>query len=199
MNEELPRNAESTMLADTKMLKPHIWARGEQAVDSYWEEVTDQDDIQELAGLVCLVALTKSGVANPSRAARILSTMAAAVAVRVFYPPGFTAGKVSPTHVEYTSRIKESVVREVVTQALESAKPSLESPATPQSEVLMHVWDCGGQPVFLDVLPAFLTSRTTFLLFLMRAKICSTNAKHFVTNKAKQFPQLKKISQCYSC
>jgi len=26
------------------------------------------------------------------------------------------------------------------------------------------VWDCGGQPVFLDVLPAFLTSRTMFLL-----------------------------------
>ena len=164
MNQELPLDAESTVVADTKMLKPHFWAGGEQAVDSYWEEVTDQDDIQELAGLVCLVVQTKSGVANPSRDVRILSTMAAAVTVSVFYPLGFTAGKVPPTHVEYTSRIKETVVRKVVTQALESAKPSLESPATPQSEVLMHVWDCGGQPVFLDVLPAFLTSRTMFLL-----------------------------------
>ena len=31
-------------------------------------------------------------------------------------------------------------------------------------EVLLHIWDCGGQPVFLSVLPAFLSSRTVFLL-----------------------------------
>ena len=31
-------------------------------------------------------------------------------------------------------------------------------------EVLLHLWDCGGQPVFLDVLPAFLSSRTMFIL-----------------------------------
>ena len=32
------------------------------------------------------------------------------------------------------------------------------------TEVYMRVWDCGGQPVFLDILPAFLTARTLFLL-----------------------------------
>ena len=31
-------------------------------------------------------------------------------------------------------------------------------------EVMMRIWDCGGQPVFLDILSAFLTSRTMFLL-----------------------------------
>ena len=31
-------------------------------------------------------------------------------------------------------------------------------------EVVMHVWDCGGQPVFLDILSAFLTPRTMFFL-----------------------------------
>ena len=33
-----------------------------------------------------------------------------------------------------------------------------------KNEVLLHIWDCGGQPVFLSVLPAFLSSRTVFLL-----------------------------------
>ncbi|XP_011408331.2 PREDICTED: probable serine/threonine-protein kinase pats1 [Amphimedon queenslandica] len=28
----------------------------------------------------------------------------------------------------------------------------------------LHIWDCGGQPVFLEILPAFLTPRTMFLL-----------------------------------
>ena len=34
----------------------------------------------------------------------------------------------------------------------------------PKNEVLLHIWDCGGQPVFLSVLPAFHSSRTVFLL-----------------------------------
>ena len=32
-----------------------------------------------------------------------------------------------------------------------------------------HLWDCGGQPVFLELLPIFLTSRTIFLLFFNAA------------------------------
>ena len=31
-------------------------------------------------------------------------------------------------------------------------------------ETFFRVWDCGGQPVFLNLLPAFLTARTLFLL-----------------------------------
>ena len=37
-------------------------------------------------------------------------------------------------------------------------------------EVLLHLWDCGGQRVFLDVLPAFLSSRTMFLLMFDASK-----------------------------
>ena len=32
------------------------------------------------------------------------------------------------------------------------------------TEVYLNVWDCGGQPIFLNLLPAFLTARTLFLL-----------------------------------
>ena len=37
-------------------------------------------------------------------------------------------------------------------------------------EVLFHLWDCGGQPIFLDLLPAFLSSRTVFLLMFDASK-----------------------------
>ncbi|XP_019850004.1 PREDICTED: uncharacterized protein LOC109580887 [Amphimedon queenslandica] len=35
---------------------------------------------------------------------------------------------------------------------------------------LMHFWDCGGQPAFLEILPVFLTSRTIFLLHFDASK-----------------------------
>ena len=207
MNKKLPRNAESTVLADTKMLKPHFWAKGGQTADSYWEEVTDQDEIQELAGLVHLVALTKSGAANPSRAAKILSTMTAAIAVSVFRPLQFEAHnrKVSTIRDEYMSNIKDSVVRDILTQALESPNSSLVSAASTRSEVLMHVWDCGGQAVFLDILPTFLTSRTMFLLFFDARKnlldkcvtLCHKGGK--VSRAEEDFTVLQLLMQWMAC
>ena len=44
------------------------------------------------------------------------------------------------------------------------------SSAKADQEVLLHLWDCGGQLVFLDVLPAFLSSRTMFLLMFDASK-----------------------------
>ena len=165
MNQRLPQNAESTILADTKTVKPQFWAKAGESTDGYWAEVTEEDEIQELAGLVQLVAQVKSDHSKRSRAARILSTMAAAAAVGVFYPLEFIPHKVQTKGDKHVSSIKNGVVRNVLEQALQHAESSPGNPSIPQSEVLMHVWDCGGQPVFLDVLPAFLTSRTMFLLF----------------------------------
>ena len=38
------------------------------------------------------------------------------------------------------------------------------APSGTGPDIMMRIWDCGGQPVFLDILSAFLTSRTMFLL-----------------------------------
>ena len=163
MNKRLPQNAESTILADTKTLKPQFWAKAGESADGYWAEVTDQDEIKELAGLLQLVAQVKSGRSTGSRAAKILSTMAAAIAVPMFYPPGFAPQRVSSMPDENVSSVKDDVIQDVLQQVLKHVQSNPENPSVPQSEVLMHVWDCGGQPVFLDVLPAFLTSRIIFL------------------------------------
>ena len=53
MNQSLARHARSTILADTKTVKPQFWAKAGESADSYWSEVTDQDEIKELAELPC--------------------------------------------------------------------------------------------------------------------------------------------------
>ena len=166
MNQSLARHARSTILADTKTVKPQFWAKAGESADSYWSEVTDQDEIKELAELAQLVLQVKSGGSASSRAATFLSTMTTSVAVGVFKPLGFTPCRNLNVQDDNVSSIKDGIVRIVLQQALEHTQQSIPgNPAVPKSEVLMHVWDCGGQPVFLDVLPAFLTSRTMFLLF----------------------------------
>ena len=139
MNQQLLQ-AESTILADTKTVKPQFWAKAGESADSYWAEVTDLDEIKELAALLQLVLARF----NPSEI----------VAVGEFNPQGYG----------YVPHIKDDEVRDILKQV--AAYPARLLPIhRSSSEVLIHVWDCGGQPVFLDILPAFLTSRTMFLLF----------------------------------
>lgn len=155
VNLELPLDTDNTILADTNIVKPHVWARARQSTDNHWKEVTDYDEIQKVAGLVHLVALAKSRMANPSFAAKILSSITS----WIWYLLGRMPDEV--IHEEYMSSIKDTVLRDILMQALESTNPTSESLAATESEVLIDLWDCGSQPVFLDVLP---TSRTVFLL-----------------------------------
>jgi len=161
MNRKLLRDGDSTMLADTKTVKRQFWAKAGEFADSYWADVTDQDEIRELVGLFQLVIQAQSGHSSLSHAAVKL------------YPPAFKSQSIELVSDEFVSSI-DSVVQSVLKQAVEQqVEQALNqeinslpgNPVVAQSEVLMHVWDCGGQTVFLDVLPAFVTSRTMFLLF----------------------------------
>ena len=165
MNQRLVQDAVSTILADTKVLKPQFWAKGGESGDSYWTEVTDHDEIQELAELLQLVVLAKKHPLDPSHTATVLKIMVAAAAVGEFYPQGYKTQSIQTIGDEYVSSIKDTVVQNVLQQVVKHAISNPSNRTAPKSEVLIHVWDCGGQPVFLDVLPAFLTSRTMFLLF----------------------------------
>uniref|UniRef100_A0A1X7V9C6 DM14 domain-containing protein n=2 Tax=Amphimedon queenslandica TaxID=400682 RepID=A0A1X7V9C6_AMPQE len=46
----------------------------------------------------------------------------------------------------------------------------VQPPRQLEPHLLLHFWDCGGQPAFLEILPVFLTSRTTFLLHFDASK-----------------------------
>ena len=155
MNQQLLQ-AESTILADTKTMKPQFWAKAGESADSYWAEVTDQDEIEELAALLQLVL------------ARF--NLSKIVAVDEINPQGYKPKYVQTISHGNVSHIKDNEVRDILKQV--AAHSAIFLPIHhSSSEVLIHVWDCGGQPVFLDILPAFLTSRTMFLLFDARQNL----------------------------
>ena len=191
MNQSLPQDAKSTILADTKTVKPQFWAKAGESADSYWAEITDQDDINELAGLFQLV-LAKL---HPAKA----------VSLSEFNPQGYKPQSVQTISDEYVSSIKDNEVQSVLQQVAEHSishiLPTIHSENV-HSEVLMHVWDCGGQPVFLDVLPAFLTSRTMFLLFfdarqnlLDKCSSLSYQAGRLVSKSEQSFTTLQLLTQ----
>ena len=188
MNQRLPQDAESTILVDTKTVKPQFWVKAGESADSYWDEVTDQDDIDELAGLFQLVPAKL----HPAKAASLSE----------FNPQGYKPQSVQTISDEYVSSIKDNEVQYVLREVAEHATYYTIHSENVHSEVLMHVWDCGGQPVFLDVLPAFLTSRTMFLLFfdarrnlLDKCSSLSYRAGRLVSKSEQNFTTLQLLTQ----
>ena len=185
MNQNLPQDAESTILIDTTTVKPQFWAKAGESADSYWAEVTEEDQIEELSGLFQLVL------------AKLHSSEAAAVGE--FNPREYKLQSVQTISHEYVSRINDNEVQKVLQQVIEHVS---KNPTAPQLEVMIHVWDCGGQPVFLDVLPAFLTSRTMFLLFFDarqnlhdRYNSLSHKAGRVVSKSEQNFTTLQLLTQ----
>ena len=191
MNQCLPHDAESTILADTKVVKRQFWAKAGESADHYWAEITDEDEIEELVRLFQLV------IAKLHRAK--------AVSLSEINPQGYKPQSIQTISDEYVSNIKDnevqSVLRQVAEHSVSTFLPTSHSENL-HSEVLMHVWDCGGQPVFLDVLPAFLTSRTMFLLFfdarqnlLDKCSSLSHKAGKVVSKSEQNFTTLQLLTQ----
>ena len=145
MNLPLPTEACSTQLADTFTLRPTdtYWARSK--CGGHWIKVTDKDEIDELVQLV--------------RARNKLAKKLKGLESEV---------KKDQDSPELKEKFTHPQVKEVVDEAIEAASVPSDSPlanATAEAiDTYLRIWDCGGQPVFLDILPAFLTARTLFLL-----------------------------------
>ena len=89
---------------------------------------------------------------------------------------------------KYSSESRHRVVHSEVT-AHEAVIMSrlMSSEKIEDDEVLFHLWDCGGQPVFLDLLPAFLSSRTVFLLMFDASKSLDEPFQVVINNKGQQW------------
>ena len=81
---------------------------------------------------------------------------------------------VTQTKLAEVAEHKEKVLQQAATVELCQSKAD--------DEVLLHLWDCGGQPVFLDVLPAFLSSRTMFVLVFNASKGLTAPFKVYAFN-----------------
>ena len=158
MNQELP-SADSTQLAETKTIKPATakWANAGGDSKSFWREVTDHDEIIELVGLVLLVAKASAGRTNSSR---FISMLKSALSLNEETKEVLKSGQTATTRI---ISIQQKVVNDILTLVVQIAKEKPDAQA-PEIEIPINTWDCGGQSVFLDVLPAFLTPRTMFLL-----------------------------------
>ena len=74
----------------------------------------------------------------------------------------------------------------VVLEEMQSTPIPQSSDSDTNKEVLLHIWDCGGQPVFLSVLPAFLSSRTVFLLVFDASINLDEPCRVIVNNRGEQ-------------
>ena len=153
------RKSTSTQVADVRPIS-YSWATGD------WKDVNEQDELDEVANLLATVHHDLQSVEQ-----LIISNISRVESVRVLYEGNSSVS---------SSEVEEGLVKEVETTKVESyLKEAIRraKQLTPCSGVrdlkpspFFHVWDCGGQPVFLEVLPAFLTPRTMFLLLFDASK-----------------------------
>ena len=136
-------NTDSTIISDVSCVRP--FAKEWYAPKSeQWKEVTHEDEIEAMDHL--FNALHKD---ETHRSILVESPTDAATA---------------PINVNVTEEL-DSILLEVRNFPFRHQSSTVD-----QSHFLMHFWDCGGQPAFLEILPVFLTSRTIFLLHFDASK-----------------------------
>ena len=158
MKKPLPKMAFSTVLANSLSVKCQ-WAgaRGQR-----WVEIDEDDEIDELATLLSRVIENKS----------LLQSVEGASAIKMFQP--FTQPQSgAPESSSSSSRDHSDIVEEIRKKVFSKALPA-KLHHQPHSEVLLNLWDSGGQLVFMNVLPAFLTKRTLFMLVFDASKSLET-------------------------
>ena len=160
MNKPTMVEATSTIMADTKELKCQ-WKRFDAKDCAYWHDITEEDEIKELAILAKQVMDIGSG--------SLLKSLKEAIAMKIFNP-GYQPLPNLQTDASTTSVTLEEEIHEMFTGIVGAARSLANAPLELADDQYLNVWDCGGQRVFLDVLPAFLTSRTIFLLLFDASK-----------------------------
>lgn len=136
-------NTNSTQLAAITSVRPV----SREWMTDRWDQATEDDELEELAQLMHMNA-----VANTSPR-KVINT----------------ASEISSISTAMQELMENNIVEKAIKKAVEKrqlASSSSELDCKP----LFNLWDCGGQPVFLEVLPIFLTSRTMFLILFDAAK-----------------------------
>ena len=168
MNQPLPDKPDSTILAQTRPVK-YSWAKIANNNSDYlcMAEVTEEDELDEEAQLVHVVYAEEH------------SDMSSIVSRH------FTLhNRMDGPHHSLEAQPHEEVEKHK--QQVLAKVTQMQSQHTKHQEMRLHLWDCGGQPVFLDVLPAFLSSRTVFLLMFDAAKGIHSPFRVSIFNKGEQ-------------
>ena len=141
MGQRFNARQKSTIVAEYHQVRPvhREWVREGLMV---WNEVSEEDETKELAQLMVLAKQSGSHKVDE----HIHSSSEADCT----------------HHTSFLQEVHEIANVHVIDSAV--AKSKYLAPEGICLQPFLYLWDCGGQPVFLEVLPAFLTSRTMFLL-----------------------------------
>ena len=122
-----------------------------------WKEVDENDEIEEVARLIAAVYEKASGSENLRTAVAALSLYKVDSSLSLSELSG---QKIQRKEVDLFLQKAIKRAQEIGPVPIQDIKP----------QPFMHIWDCGGQAVFLEILPAFLTPRTMFFLIFNAAK-----------------------------
>ena len=148
--------AESTALADTRKVT-FQWVQAD-AIDEAWREYTATDEERALAINAHHLTENKKIIDESIKEQRTIKS------TDIFRLKTDTIKNIAITPVNYefvkeVSQLKSDTYKDILKKAKDQVGQPMEKP-----NVVMHVWDCGGQPIFLDILAAFLTPRTMFFI-----------------------------------
>ena len=163
MKEPYNPNINSTIISDVHSLRPigREWQSLGREDEEKWREVTEEDELDEMAELLAAVHQKKSSLHEFS--SKVIDATKLFPDSRMLRTSSISKEKVE----EFEKSHVQSLLTEATARASSISKRS-EGNITPQP--FLHIWDCGGQPIFLEILPAFLTSRTMFLLLYDASK-----------------------------
>ena len=145
MNLPLPCEAYSTQVADTFSLRPTESYCACSQEGKFWTKIIDADEIKAMAQLIQTILDHKDSNSATESDASSGSDVSSGKS---------QSSKIVP---KFDNPLIEGILKEIFS-VITTDDLFIEE------EVYLNVWDCGGQPVFLKILPAFLTARTLFLL-----------------------------------
>ena len=158
--------AESTALADTRKLT-FQWVQAADAIDEAWKVYTTTDEERALASDAQYVTDKKNVEKPKDESTQEQSTIKPTdiFSLKTETIKNIAITPVKSEFLKKASRLKRGIYKNIFEKAKQHIRRTGEKP-----NVVMHVWDCGGQPIFLDVLAAFLTSRTMFFVHFDASK-----------------------------
>ena len=178
MKKKFSKLTESTQGADIFNLRPteSYWAR---STGGHWEIISDEDEIKELAQLIQRVQQNQQLIKGSHSKS--------------------SSDQPKPSFiVKDEEKFNHPSVKEIIDEIKAASSVVLlpDSQDSPQSdaEVYLRVWDCGGQPVFLNLLSAFLTARTLFLLMFDASLDLHGPCLHFTHHGGRATEQLDDMS-----
>ena len=184
------RTAESTPLADTLNIK--YWVGVADTAEEAWKHANEKDELKQLALMGRQIIENKEeGAGRGGKDQK----MPMNPAEKVFQPNlenfdiNLREGATDPNYLQMAAQFQNEITQNVV----EIAHQEKGSHSDKSGEAIMHIWDCGGQQVFLDILSAFLTPRTIFIYVFNASKPLNSKYNESWRHEGKTYPGKEQV------